>query len=194
MNLDTINKSSKESIISSLNTIAESLIKNTALQVNEKQFSFVDLEVYYWHENHQDDYTLKHKRETGELEMHRYGVDISLGNKCVGQGGILIRGLHDGKEVIQKSSVVKEIFNSFTMGDNQIRLIEKYSQWDEVFTSTRVNLGEDKQGSGFKNSQYRFLAKDKTILKGYKGKEAIFRNSNLNDEDIKDLLGYSLKK
>jgi hypothetical protein len=41
---------------------------------------------------------------------------------------------------------------------------------------------------------YKFLAKDPILFKTYPDKEIILRDSNLNESEIKSLLGYNLSK
>ncbi len=178
----------------SFKRIAKTLITNKALKVNNRLFAFIDLEFYYWHTVHQDSYckNVNHNRPTGELELHRYGVDISLGNdQQNGFGGILIRGLFDTKDgVISKSQVVKEIYNQIKIGYNEVGIVDYTPIWNSIFATTRKNLGEN---SEFKDSKYRFLARDKEIFRKYEGKEDIFRNADLEEEEKSNLLGYKLK-
>lgn len=195
-----IDNSSKESIIRSIERIAKDLILNKAISVNGYLFSFVDIEFYYRHENHPDKYTLDHFRPKGELELHQFGIDISLGRIGEdGYGGILICGLYDKvkDQFIPKPQVIKELFNQIKMGANQLMLVEHKSPFGKVFKSRRLKLGNtrnlpDKQN--FVNSLYKYIAKDEGILKKYKGKEAILRSSNLTEKDIEKLIKYKLKK
>jgi hypothetical protein len=101
-------KTNRESIIKSIEEISKHLILNTAISVNGYLFSFVDIKVYYWHEYHPDNYTMKHNRPNGEFEIHRVGIDLSLGNLHMKDyGGILICGLYgiQDKRLILKRQV-----------------------------------------------------------------------------------------
>ncbi len=201
MKIDT---TSKETIKKSIVTIANDLIINKALKVNDKTFSFIDIEVYFWHDNHPDYLTEKvnHNREKGQLEAHRYGIDISLGNqKEAGYGGILICGLFDNqkKRVIEKPLVWRTLFNSLKVSDNTIELIEKQNPWTKTFRAKRNNLGRAKNEDEEKYSDYdyKFLARDRSIFTKYEGKEKIFKNvtkEELTDEEVKELLGYKLSR
>jgi len=192
-----IDTSSSSSIEKSLIEIADDLIKKRAIKINDNIFSFVDLEVYFWHINHKDGYTMKHDREYGELEAHRYGIDISLGNKKDKEfGGILICGLYDkqNKEVIKKSKVQKVLINSLQISNNMIEFVNSENRWDRTFRSVRKNLGEpdSKEKKAFFEIRYKFLAYNKDIFKEYEGKEKIIKNSDLNDEEKEELLGYKI--
>jgi len=191
---------SKDSIIESFDRIAKDLILNRAISVNGYMFSFLDIEFYYHHENHPDGYTMKHIRPKGELEIHRYGIDISLGNQeKEGYGGVLICGLYDrsSKKPIPKPQVIRDLYNQIRMGENKLELVEIKSPWNEVFKSTRQHLGDpgtDKNRQDYVNSLYKYVAKNEGILRDYKGKEAILRTSNLSEEEIEKLIKYKLKK
>jgi hypothetical protein len=196
-----IDKTSRVTIIGSLERIAKELITNTVLVVNESKFSFIDLEVYYWHENHPDKYAegVTHSRPFGEFEIHRYGIDLSLGNQeKVEFGGFLIRGLWDFQKhrPVKKPEVVKTIFNKLTLGSNQFELIQEKTPWDHIFRSKRLNLGEpnDEDKTNYFDALYKFMAKDATLFKNYPDKETIFRNADLLDKEINDFLGYNLKR
>jgi hypothetical protein len=191
---------SKELIIKSFDDIAKDLILNRAISVNDYLFSFIDIEFYYHHENHPDGYTMKHNRPKGELEIHRYGIDISIDKTGEdGYGGILLCGLYDLREriTIPKPQVIREIFNQMIMGENKLELVEFKSPWNDVFKSKRQNLGNpgnDPNKQDYVNSLYKYFAKDEGILKDYKGKETILRSSELSEEEIEKLIKYKLKK
>jgi hypothetical protein len=204
----TIDNTDKSTIQGSFSKIAKDLIVNKKLKINDSVFAFIDLEFYYHHPKHRDKYAdgVDHTRELGQLEMHRYGVDLSLGpkndeDKNQGFGGILIRGLYcvDSKEVIEKSRVTRIMFNTLQAGadfSNRISIVDGKSEWTDCFTSIRVNLGkeEDEENADiFKDEPYRYCAKYKALFKKYKGKEALFRNSNLKPAEVESLLGYRLK-
>lgn len=196
-----IENSSKDSIIESFDRIAKDLILNRAISINGYLFSFVDIEFYYHHDNHPDGYTIEHRRPKGDLEIHRYGIDISLGNQVKeGYGGILICGLYDFQkkgQPIPKPQVIRELYNQIKMGENKLELVEIKPLWNDVFKSKRQNLGDpgnEKNRQDYAKSLYKFFAKDEGILKDYKGKEAILRSSELSEEEIEKLIKYKLKK
>jgi len=200
MKIDT---KSKDSILSSLDLITRDLILNKAIKINNRYYSFIDIEVYYWHDNHQDEFAngINHLKPIGEFEAHRYGIDLSLGNeKKNGFGGILICGLFDNQNkangVIEKPHVIRTFLNQLHTGENTIEIVEFKNDWNDLFTSKRLNLGVDDtlNKKTFKNSQYKYLAKNEKLFLAYKGKEQIFRDSNLTDDEIQELLGYKLKR
>ncbi len=195
-----IDNTSRESIVESLENFAKDLILNKVIIINDSKFSIIDIEIYYWHKNHPDEYAkgVEHTRPFGEFEMHRYGVDISLGNnENVEFGGVLIRGLYDLNEhrLIKKPDVVRSIFNKLVLGSNSFELITEKTPWIEIFRSKRLNLGvPDEAKSIFFDAPYKFMTKDASIFKNYPDKEEIIKTSNLLDSEVKDFLGYNLKR
>ncbi|NLE24803.1 MAG: hypothetical protein GX625_05580 [Clostridiaceae bacterium] len=191
---------SKDSIIESFDRIGKDLILNRAISVNGYLFSLIDIEFYYHHENHPDGYTMKHIRPKGELEIHRYGIDISLGSQeKEGYGGVLICSLYDrsSDKPIPKPQVIRELYNQIRMGDNKLDLVEVKPLWNGIFQSKRQHLGDpgtDKNKQDYVNSMYKYVVKDEGILRDYKGKEAILRSSDLSEEEIEKLIKYKLKK
>lgn len=196
MNIDT---SSSSTILASLNKIAESLILEKRILINHSEYAIIDLEIYYHHQQyHSDNYAMKHNKGIGEFVFHRYGIDISLGNNDESYGGILIRGLYDYQKhsVINKSEVVRTLFNNLNFGDNKVGLISKLNAWSKILKSKRLNLGspgDDHLKQKFYNELYKFMPADKSLLAKYPDKERILRDSNLSVSEIYELLGYNLK-
>lgn len=190
----------KDSIIESFDRIAKDLILNRAISVNGSRFSFFDIEFYYHHENHPDGYTMRHIRPKGELEIHRFGIDLSLGKSGEdGYGGVLICGLYDltSDKPIQKPQVIRELYNQIKMGENKLELVEIKSPWNDVIKSRRQHLGDpgnDRNKQDFVNSSYKYVARDEKLLREYKGKETILRSSELSEKEIQGLIKYRLKK
>lgn len=91
MDILYINRASEETIRESFETIASNLISGTKLVINNSRFSFIDIEFYYSTQQHKDEYALsiEHGRPKGEFEVHKYGVDISLGKVLMEQAEYL---------------------------------------------------------------------------------------------------------
>ncbi len=195
-----IDKSSKQTIVKSLDEIAKNLILQKAIVVNQSVYSIIDVECYYYHSNHPDEYAkgVNHNRPIGEFEMHRYGIDLSLGNnQGVDFGGILICGLYDlnKQNVINKSHVVRELFNQLRQGSNIFELIDLPSPWTNVLKSKRLHLGKaEGLKEDYEKELYKFCAFSSEIFKKYPNKEHILRESDLKDDEIFELLKYKLKK
>lgn len=195
-----INTKSESTIVESIDYLAKDLILNRAIKVNESIFSIIDVEVYFWHEKHKDEYArgVDHFKPFGEFEAHRYGIDLFLGNKAeIEFGGVLICGLIDTQSqiVIEKSSVIRTIFNQLNIGGNSISIISHSNIANSLFRTKRLNLGKsDNDKKKFVDAKYKYLLKDCQIFKKYKDKERIFKESDLSEAEIQDLLGYKIKK
>jgi hypothetical protein len=142
---------------------------------------------------------MPHIQPIGEFELHRYGIDISLGNEANDYGGILIRGLWDftKEAVIKKSEVVRSLFNNLMIGDNKIELVTKSNPWLKVFKSTRINLGSpdtDSDRNVYHSALYKYMPADKAIMSKYPDKERILLNSDLSPAEISQLIGYNLNR
>lgn len=192
-----INSSTGSEVAESFNKIANELITNSKLVINNKMFSFIDLEFYYYCPNHPDEYTLPHSRPMGEFEMHRFGIDISLGNGQTEFGGILLRGLYDEAErkTIIKSHILKTLLNNLFLGENFIQIISEKTQWESVFAITRARLGNPNTHNKktYSDKPYRIIAKSQKVLANYPNKEAIIKKSSLSAFETEELLGYKLK-
>ena len=113
-------------------------------------------------------------------------------------GGILICGLYDLQQntVIEKSHVLRTLFNQLSLGNNNIEIIPNRNNWAATFKSKRMNLGvaNNQNKKNFEKYRYKYLAKESAIFKNYKGKETIFRESDLSEFEITEILGYKLKR
>lgn len=81
---------------SAFRRIAQVLMNDYKLQVNDNAFRITECE-FYFHDNrdHSDVYTHLHERQKnsfGEWYFHGSGLDITLAQEG-GQGGILIRSM-----------------------------------------------------------------------------------------------------
>lgn len=195
------NLESEESIVFSIKQLAQTFILHKALKINDALFSFIDVEFYFWHKNHQDEFanSVPHNRQFGDLEAHRYGIDVSLGNDInTGIGGMLICSLYDTSNmaVIEKSKIRCAILNSLNIGRNTIDIVDCSNDFKDVFQSKRMNLGSPNSPNKIRYAEahYKFIVKDANIFRRYKNKEVIIKNSNLTEEDSLKLLNYKLSK
>ena len=196
-----IDKTNRDTIVNSLERIAKNLILNKGIKVNDSVFSIFDVEIYYWHKLHRDDYANPnfHKRPTGEFEAHRYGIDLSLGNQEDEFGGILICGIVNIKSnespIYKSSHVLNTLFNKLRIGQNVFEIIDYENPQQEVFKSARLKLGKASTDSKkeFVSALYKYLSYSEEIFKNYKGKESVIKNSDLELDKKSKLLGYILK-
>lgn len=137
-----IDTTSEESVQDSFQKIAERILYNTVLIINDNHYYLTDIEFYYDCPSHPDTYTLPHcVEEIGVIRPHEYGVDISLGSNLIvpkdgklreqrerqkdfGFGGILIRGMIKNEtEAIYKPQVWQEIISSLKQIKDEKNLI-----------------------------------------------------------------------
>ncbi len=196
----TINDSNYQTVVQSFDRIARELFFNYSLKINDEMIEFIDLEFYFYSKNHPDTKTLSHKKETGELEAHRFGIDISLfrgeKNKDELYGGILIRAVRiKGKnELIKKSNLVlRRIFNTLKIGKNIVEFVEDKKTQKEILKIKR-NLSSGYGDPAFSEAPYRFIIKDPSIIKLLNGKEKIIKETDLSQQEVVSLLGYKLSR
>jgi hypothetical protein len=194
-----IDNTSLNSVVKSFAAIANKLINEYVLVINNNEYQFIDIEFYYFCYTHIDGFTMIHEKPIGQIEAHKYGVDISLGNKPDCYGGILIKSLLHNNKVISKSKIKNEIINGLQMNENIIKIKEKQKHSGyQLIETTRDNLGvidsTNNRTFEFKNAKYRFIVSDRDIFSKISGKEKTLKSSDLSSEQIQKLLGYNLQK
>ena len=122
----------------SFDRIANDLIKNHALVVNDMAFRFTEIEFYYYHKpGHEDDYTHPHQRAAGEWRFHSQGFDLTLkGDKKTKDGGILIRGLYGPTSENDEASA------AYVNGPRKV-LMKIFETFGSAFEPGCIQLKED---------------------------------------------------
>lgn len=95
MNPVTLNTTNKQTIQTSFDQIAQSLFNDYRLKVNDAYYRLLDIEFYYYsEEHHKDVYTHKHEQQlkSGKWYFHGSGLDLTIGGNGH-HGGILIRAI-----------------------------------------------------------------------------------------------------
>lgn len=182
LNIFQINEESDESIQHSFIQIANTLMNDCALQVNEQFYRIVECEFYYNSNNHPDPFVHGHdlqKQTFGKWYFHGSGLDITLGNDK-GYGGILLRGLaRINKGSIEPTrndaifgplKICTEIFSQFgfinidrsldfgfvIIGSDDAKISMPKTK---VFAVKRIGLNPEKeQAKIFFNRPYRFVS------------------------------------
>lgn len=152
-------------IENSFDRMAIDLFRNWALFVNNKKILFTEIEFYYFHDNHKDEYTHPHKRDVGEWRFHNQGLDITFQGDEKSDGGILIRGIYvDGKYINGPRLVIGEIFTQ--MGSvnelNQVQLKRISPIHNDVIKTFR-HLPNKINYPEFHDKQYRYIADLETL-------------------------------
>lgn len=156
MNLEINN----EKVENSFDRIANDLLKNYALFVNNTEFRFTEIEFYYYSEiYHPDNYTHEHNRNAGEWRFHNQGLDLTFQSDEKSDGGILIRGiLSESKYVNGPRKVLGEIFQSFGKAfDSTIIILRPTTRRDVYIYKTFRHLPNINTDENYHKMHYRYL-------------------------------------
>lgn len=144
----------------SFDEIALKLLREKALLVNNTEFRFTEIEFYYFHQGiHEDNYTHEHRRDAGEWRFHNQGLDITFQSNKDSDGGILIRGIWDGKNYTNGPRlVVGKIFEAMGKVTHSNTLkIEDASHRQTSIWKTFRHLPNKVQYPEYHNRAYRYL-------------------------------------
>jgi len=183
--------------------LAESILLEKQLIVNEARFNFTEIEFYFYSKTHKDAFTHEHKMEAGKWRFHNQGFDITLRGEN-GFGGILIRGVEfAGKFTNGPRRVLFEVMqylNGVTEVENKIGITDKKKENQTIFKTFRHGLNEPSTNlpcdnpDDFKNAKYRFIIKPQSFdRKQFTGSEIIAKDFKNNDLS-KEFLGYEIKQ
>jgi hypothetical protein len=156
-----IDSSTRETIQSSFDRIANEIISDWQLKIDNDLFSFTEIEFYFFCEAvHEDNSTHEHKYDEGLWRFHSQGIDITFQSTDISDGGILIRGLKSEKGYINGPRRILETifktFNSVTTVEHQFGLVsESSTSPSSVFKTTRHGLSKTEQNV-FNDYQYRY--------------------------------------
>ena len=147
-------------IENSFDRIANEILNNMVLQVNNVNLDITEIEFYYFYDKkHEDNYTHEHKRDTGEWRFHNQGLDITLPRNEFSDGGILIRGLkHEKKYVNGPRKIITRMFEIFGKVDsnNSLQLLKSENKNLEIIKTFR-HLPNKQIYPKFHLKHYRYL-------------------------------------
>ncbi len=157
----TIISDSVLSIHASFDRIAEDLITNWNLKVNDSLYTFTELEFYFFKYNiHEDIATHEHDYGEGKWRFHLQGLDITFPTTNNSDGGILLRGIKSGNEFINGPKRVLEMIfrkmNPVTEIHNQFGLVPALEKQDIIICKTFRHGLSNSQGNDFKDAPYRY--------------------------------------
>ena len=183
-----------EKVEQSFISIAEDLLQNYLLSINDTIIQLTDIEFYYFSDMHKDGFTLIEPRKNkGEFRPHRYGIDISLGEGS-SYGGILLKGCFTKDQYFYKSNKVgKIVLDCLQFGDNKIAFIPGKAE-HPIFQTIRSNLGKlniaKHRTEEFFEKKYRFILQDHGYYKAITGnKKELIKHSTLSAEQVKIFQG-----
>jgi hypothetical protein len=150
--------------------IALELFNNYEIRKGKEVYDFLEVEFYYYTDNHKDVITYPRTSEVGKWFFHQSGVDITFDSNSKRYGGILIRSLLKNKEIVITGPRKCEwglfdTFDAFEIKENELPLIKKkeVSANKEVFKTQRCipNYKDNSQNQiqdfeDFPSIPYRF--------------------------------------
>ena len=157
--------------------IATTLCNEYLICANERKFSIVDIEFYYYSEtNHPDPFVYQaseRNKKMGEWFFHYSGIDITLG-EGESRGGILIRAIkdiHTDEYILGPLKSMYVLLNcipSISTGNPFLLRLEHNpkSQSGKLGKEVRIGLDSDKKKKDpgrYQDKAYRFIAEFETI-------------------------------
>ena len=167
-----VNKTDDNSILTSFQEIAKSLLLDYQITVNDSNhYRFTEIEFYLSYPSHPDPYPHLDDRqlEMGQWYFHDSGIDITFGCPDY-HGGILIRSIRksqDGPFFNGPWVVRRELLRHLTYAATgqlsiKVQPIQNNKKGDpvQIYTSLRIGLNpqrDDKNGYKYFNAEYRFV-------------------------------------
>lgn len=145
-----INCTTTATIDTSIRTIAERILRDAKLQINNSFYRLIDIEFYYYAEGvHEDVYAHQHvaQLDTGQWYFHGSGIDITFGNGK-NFGGILIRAIAKISPDALKSEyfIEKEIHGPLNVKTEVCRNLN--GVFDDVPNIFRlIDISQDRHGA-----------------------------------------------
>lgn len=139
----------KECIQQQFELLAKKLLCEYVIIKGEKEYRIIELEFYFYNENHPDKTVYKRIIESGKWYSHLSGVDISFESTEGYYGGVLIRSLISSKNEITNGPLSSfiELFRNIDIegkGENVPYIIKKDTNCDvEIKSTKRYNIKDD---------------------------------------------------
>jgi hypothetical protein len=188
------------------NKIADYILLHSLLQINENQYKIVEMEFYFFGENHKDGYTHDHDLDGGMWRAHNSGIDITLAGESSEYGGILLRSIKNISDNTYINGprkvlfeIIKNLGNVF-LTDHRLGLIENKLPYNyQKFEALKVNrIGLNKANRKtlndvkYKDFPYRYIIDLNTDNKIGSREETA---KNIKDPALRyQILGYNIKQ
>lgn len=109
--------------IGKIDNFMKDLVNNYCLYVNNIDYFFEEIELYFYSEIHKDCSVLKRIKQASEIFFHTYGFDICFESNETIYGGILIRSLRNNNSFINgPKNCLLEILNTHNGNGLNIKL------------------------------------------------------------------------
>ena len=161
-------KIAKERIPESFEKIAKDLFSQYELKIGKDAFELVEIEFYYFSDNHQDGFVHVHEiSEAGRLRLHGAGLDITFASNSDEYGGILIRSIKNIQTGVYTNGPIlsaDKLILSISLFEESSFKLEKKTEVKELngfMKGIRVGLKNPKKETShnetFRQAEYRFI-------------------------------------
>ena len=156
---------SEDAVQKRFELLAKQLFNQYEILKGEKIYNFLEIEFYFYSNNHPDNTTYKRNMPAGKWYTHLSGIDITFesNNECY--GGILIRSIIDNKENVVNGPLCTlfELFDNIDIEGESVNipLIRKKTNSNTIQIESTTRFGIN---SGmYKDSKYRYYDSSKDI-------------------------------
>lgn len=183
-----------EKVEKKFNKYAKQLIENYIFYVNDKKYEIIDIECYWYSKNFTDNKNSykRNNKKSGEIYVHRSGIDVCFKSDKKSYGGILIRGIKEVKcknFIFGPKNVRRAIFE-----DKNYKICKKKRKICKIVKTYRIGLKAEKGKPDKK--QYRYINFSGSLgkIQGIKQKKIIARHicEQFCKEKAIGFLGYKL--
>ena len=101
LNIDV--ETSAEDVQSRFKLLAEKLLNEYEIVKGQEVYDFLEIEFYYYSNNHKDETPYARKTPAGTWFFHEYGFDITFESDEYHYGGILVRSIYNQHNIINGS-------------------------------------------------------------------------------------------
>ena len=110
---------SEETVKQRFELIAKQLFNQYEIIKGEKTYDFLEIEFYFYSNNHPDTTTYKRNMPAGQWHTHLSGVDITFESNDDYYGGVLIRSIidHENKVINGPLCTLIELFDNIDRDD-----------------------------------------------------------------------------
>ena len=129
--------------------LAQLLFQEYHIQKGNEIYDFHEIEFYYYTNGHRDAITYPRITEAGKWFFHQSGVDLTFKSDSENYGGILIKSLKHGDEIISGplkcTWILFDVLDAFDMKQNEYPLIVHNEKTEkEIFSKKRkIDFNKD---------------------------------------------------
>ena len=178
--------------------IANDLLNNWVLKVEDALYRITEIEFYYKGKQHNDSYIHGHElqKQKGKWYFHGSGIDLTFGNSEA-YGGILIRAIYrinDNKYCYGPLNCILEIFSNLSsiykpeMSFCLIPATEGLFENEKPIQALRVGLSPEKDPV-MCNKYYRFLVMPQQKHADKTGIAEAMKNQKYSETEIINIWG-----